>query len=352
MGSEMCIRDSGCGAGLAGGEPVGDPVRHQVWELPAAVCLVTEHQRMRVKCACCGKVTLAGVPTGIPAGAFGPNAGWQISTPLTPALGSSSRLISGLVPVHDPLDRIAAVISKRLPVLLGFCLLAFGLAGVGVAATAFGKSPSKRPLCVRYKCTTLAADPQVGVYQAANKHRNREVEYQSSFARWIPSGRVTALGDYCNFECVTLQKLALAGRFLLSAFTEGAERYPGSGVGGGWYLSLLNVQTGRRQKVDPVGGKEGGFGKGSPGVTDVVVTPAGTAAWIIDGEYQNPTGPSLPGNQGELPLGSKSLFELAPGSRTPVVLATSSTIDPTSLAAIPGHLYWIEGGTPRTASIQ
>lgn len=66
-------RCDGCGAGLAGGEPVGDPVCHQVWELPAAVCLVTEHQRMRVKCACCGKVTLAGVPTGIPAGAFGPN---------------------------------------------------------------------------------------------------------------------------------------------------------------------------------------------------------------------------------------------------------------------------------------
>jgi hypothetical protein len=34
------------------------------------------------------------------------------------------------------------------------------------------------------------------------------------------------------------------------------------------------------------------------------------------------------------------------------VLATSSTIDPTSLEAIPGHLYWIEGGVARTASIQ
>lgn len=254
--------------------------------------------------------------------------------------------------VEWALGRIGAVMSIRVPILLGLCLLAFGLAGGGVAATASGKSPSKRPLCVRYKCTTLAADPQVSIYQATNRHRNREVEYQSSFARWIPNGRVTALGDYCNFECVTLQKLVLAGRFLFSAFTEGAERYPESGVGSGWYLSLLNVQTGRRQKVDPVGGKEGGFGKGSPGVTDVAVTPAGTAAWIIDGEYQIPTGPSLPGNKGDLPLGSKTVFELPPGSRTPVVLATSSTIDPASLAAIPGHLYWTEGGAPRTAAIQ
>lgn len=63
----------GCGAGLTDGEPVGVPVCHQVWELPAVVCRVTEHQRLRVRCGCCGKVTLADVPAGVPAGAFGPN---------------------------------------------------------------------------------------------------------------------------------------------------------------------------------------------------------------------------------------------------------------------------------------
>ncbi len=63
----------GCGAGLADGEPVGEPVCHQVWELPAVVCLVTEHQRLRRRCKCWGKVTLADVPAGVPAGAFGPN---------------------------------------------------------------------------------------------------------------------------------------------------------------------------------------------------------------------------------------------------------------------------------------
>lgn len=66
-------RCDGCGGDLTDGEPVGDPVRHQVWELPQAVCSVTEHRRLRVRCPCCGKVTLAGVPAGVPAGAFGPN---------------------------------------------------------------------------------------------------------------------------------------------------------------------------------------------------------------------------------------------------------------------------------------
>jgi transposase len=62
-----------CGGDLAGGEPVGEPVSHQVWELPAVVCLVTEHRRLRRRCGGCGKVTLAEVPPGVPAGAFGPN---------------------------------------------------------------------------------------------------------------------------------------------------------------------------------------------------------------------------------------------------------------------------------------
>ncbi len=63
----------GCGASLADGQPVGEPVCHQVWELPAVVCLVTEHQRLRRRCACCGKVTLAEAAPGTPEGAFGPN---------------------------------------------------------------------------------------------------------------------------------------------------------------------------------------------------------------------------------------------------------------------------------------
>jgi transposase len=66
-------RCDGCGGDLADGEQVCEAVCHQVWELPAVVCRVTEHQRLRRRCGCCGKVTLADVPAGTPAGAFGPN---------------------------------------------------------------------------------------------------------------------------------------------------------------------------------------------------------------------------------------------------------------------------------------
>lgn len=66
-------RCDGCGGGLSDAEPVGDPVCHQVWELPRVVTFVTEHQRVRRRCGCCGRVTLADLPAGVPAGAFGPN---------------------------------------------------------------------------------------------------------------------------------------------------------------------------------------------------------------------------------------------------------------------------------------
>lgn len=66
-------RCDSCDGDLGDAERVGDPVCHQVWELPRVVCSVTEHQRVRVRCACCGKLTLAPVPAGVPAGAFGPN---------------------------------------------------------------------------------------------------------------------------------------------------------------------------------------------------------------------------------------------------------------------------------------
>lgn len=62
----------GCGGDLAGGELVDDAVCHQVWELPETACVVSEHQRLRVLCEGCGRSTLADLPPGIPAGAFGP----------------------------------------------------------------------------------------------------------------------------------------------------------------------------------------------------------------------------------------------------------------------------------------
>jgi transposase len=63
---------AGCGGALDDGGRVGegDPVAHQVSEIVVRV-EVTEHRRMRVRCEC-GRCTLAELPAGVPAGAFGP----------------------------------------------------------------------------------------------------------------------------------------------------------------------------------------------------------------------------------------------------------------------------------------
>jgi transposase len=51
---------------------VGEPVRHQVTELPPVRAVVTEHQLHPVQCPACGTTTCAVLPPDVPAGAFGP----------------------------------------------------------------------------------------------------------------------------------------------------------------------------------------------------------------------------------------------------------------------------------------
>ncbi|MBX3439983.1 MAG: IS66 family transposase [Planctomycetaceae bacterium] len=59
-----------CGTQLDGSDP--DPLRHQVWELPEIQPLVTEYQRHRLTCPCCGETTCAPLPPGVPTGQSGP----------------------------------------------------------------------------------------------------------------------------------------------------------------------------------------------------------------------------------------------------------------------------------------
>jgi transposase len=64
-------RCRGCQAPLSQAA-VGEPVRHQVTELPPVRAVVTEHQLHHVQCPACGTTTCAGLPGDVPAGAFGP----------------------------------------------------------------------------------------------------------------------------------------------------------------------------------------------------------------------------------------------------------------------------------------
>ncbi len=59
-----------CGETLSGSDP--EPLRHQVWELPDIKPLVTEYQRHRLACSCCGERTCAKLPPGVPQGQSGP----------------------------------------------------------------------------------------------------------------------------------------------------------------------------------------------------------------------------------------------------------------------------------------
>jgi transposase len=59
-----------CGTPLTGRDP--HPVRHQVWELPELPPIITEYRRHRLSCPCCGTVTIADLPKGVPRGQSGP----------------------------------------------------------------------------------------------------------------------------------------------------------------------------------------------------------------------------------------------------------------------------------------
>ncbi len=59
-----------CDGRLTGIDP--KPIRHQVWELPEIKPIVTEYQRHRLACPCCGITTCASLPAGVPDGQSGP----------------------------------------------------------------------------------------------------------------------------------------------------------------------------------------------------------------------------------------------------------------------------------------
>ena len=59
-----------CGHELTGNDP--EPLRHQVAELPSIEPTVIEHRLHRLTCPQCRTRTTATLPSGVPAGAFGP----------------------------------------------------------------------------------------------------------------------------------------------------------------------------------------------------------------------------------------------------------------------------------------
>jgi transposase len=102
----------GCGGELAEGNAVGGPVCHQVSEIITRV-EVTEHRRMRVRCEC-GACTLAGLPAGVPAGAFGPGVASAAATMCAARIGrrESVRVFSDLFGLTISLASLQALLEQ------------------------------------------------------------------------------------------------------------------------------------------------------------------------------------------------------------------------------------------------
>ncbi len=71
-----------CGHRFAEAERVacGEPVRHQVHELPEIAVELTEHRLQRLRCPACGRHARAELPAGVPVGAFGPGLCAAVAT--------------------------------------------------------------------------------------------------------------------------------------------------------------------------------------------------------------------------------------------------------------------------------
>lgn len=105
-------RCAGCGEPVGEDDVDGDPVVHQVSEIIVRV-EVTEHQRMRTRCQC-GCRTLAELPDGAPAGAFGPGVAAAAAT-LTAARISrreTARLIEDLCGVKLSAASVEALLKQ------------------------------------------------------------------------------------------------------------------------------------------------------------------------------------------------------------------------------------------------
>lgn len=206
-------------------------------------------------------------------------------------------------------------------------------------ASASSAAVSEHRLCRVHRCRTLAANVQVRIFRATARHPANE-EYESTFAHWLPSGRVTALGDETRLEGPTLHQVAVAGRYVSYVLEVEEERYPGTGFRE--VVARMNVQTGRINAIDATGRDRSRFFRDSPGVTDVVVTRAGSIAWIISGRFADPTHNTPP--PGLTPNGSKALYLIPARSTTPRLLAFSPGIDPRFLVARRGHIVWRDAG--------
>lgn len=239
----------------------------------------------------------------------------------------------------------------RLAATGAACALGLVSAGVGTAAgsaESYGACVKSsrcrkltredaRRLCVKYVFRVVAADKHAEILFVTFRHsKERPVPIHGIYARWRPTGRVTLLEDNA-FGISQAETAALAGRYI--AFEKSVPLHCYSpGCSERKIVHRLDIKTGRQATTRI----------GVP-ATALELTPLGSAAW---------TEPSLckesPGSPGQSCEGYSVVVARASGAgfAPQEVLATSTTIEPRSLALADGHLYWTEDGQPREATIE
>jgi len=200
------------------------------------------------------------------------------------------------------------------------------------AGGAYGASSESR-ICSEYRCKTLVAGTRVRVLKATARHK-QQTPSSITFAQWVLTGRLEPISNSEALERVT-SHFVIAGRYLAFA---SVSVDPDEEYGFPETTILLNAKTGRERRMPGTF-----FEAPSRGVVQVVVTAAGSLAWMIEGLFHDPIGEPAAG----YPAG-RAIYGLRAGAKEPALLAYSENIVPMSLAATSGRIYWLETSGPRT----
>ena len=206
-----------------------------------------------------------------------------------------------------------------------------------VIVPAAGARLSEKHICKVHRCTTIAATSACSRFRSLGpapvrelkEYEVDEVEYRVDFAVWRPTGKVTELANGTTYQILEAQpyvrEATIAGPYVayrVAGFVEG--RYNPLSLPE--EIDRLDARTGRRTVTPKVSVET------ECKCLFFATTTNGTVAWSFK----------------EGPQEESAVDVLPAGSSLTTRLARSQTVEPASLALVPGHIYWLEGGVPRT----
>lgn len=200
--------------------------------------------------------------------------------------------------------------------------LAVVRAALGVALTVLGAALLTAPgaqakasqRCAEAKGRTVAANGMTRVYVRQSGG--------GTYACALPGGQSFPLGDQDQYpDLADVAHVAVAGRYV--AYTLIITNRTGMAAG----VAVVDARARRAVRRLPFDGEE------AADVGSLVVTAAGTVAWIA-----------------ERPTGLRRVW-VARAKAVPAVVGEGSDIDGASLALGSGRVFWMQGDTPRTAPL-